>query len=182
MDSMKKKLWIIVWGVVACVASFAVFNDYWISKKKAEMYKIAENCYFINDVKYPSYSQLKYIALNELSFDEAEKIVSVCGLTKQSSSSSSVSYHGSCGNISLQIINRANSDDLIRYTYLLRTNNKEYIRMLMSEIMGENSTKETANYAEGVIDDYWWVGLNVSDDMSTIFYQRFQSKKLPSRE
>lgn len=179
----KLKKWTLLWLPVVLIAIIAILNDCRIKNKEKELYEIAENCYNIDGVKYLSYTQLKYIALNELSHDEVQRVLSIFGLTKKpSSSESTADYKGDCGNISLQILDRSNSEEFIRYTYDLHTNNKEYIRLLKSEIKKENDNIEDETSSRGIINDYWCVGFNTSDRYCpTIYFQRFQSKKLPSR-
>lgn len=180
---MKKYLsiWIVLWSVVTCFAIISILNDYWIKKKEVEMHEIATKYYVINGLNYLSYSQLKYIAVNELSFVEIEKIVTVCGFTKKASSNGSeIDFHSNSGDFSLQILDRSNSDDFIRYNYHLHTNNREYIRMLRSEIMSESDIEEREKSVTGIINDYWFVCLN-NYDIPSIVFQRFQSKKLGSR-
>ena len=116
-----------------------------------------------------------------MSFDEIEKVVAVCGFTKKPSSyGSSIHFHGSSGDISLQILDRSNSDEFIRYEYLFYTKNREYIRMLRSEIMDESDIEEREKSVTGYINDYWFACLN-DYSMPSVVFQRFQSKKLGSR-
>lgn len=169
--------WIVVWSFVGVVASIVVLNDYWIKNKKKAIDEIVETSYDINGVNYPSYSQLKYIALNELSFEEVPTILARCGMSIESSpSGGSVNYYGNCGKLHLQILDRSNSDEFIIYTYYLPSN-KEYYKMLKAEIMGENNIEEKEFSLTATIDDYWFVTL--SHDSSNLHFQRFQSKKLP---
>lgn len=169
--------WIVVWSFVGVVASIVFLNDYWIKNKKKAIDEIVETSYDINGVNYPSYSQLKYIALNELSFDEVPMILARCGMSKEPSpSGSSVNYYGSCGKLYLQILDRSNNDEFVIYSYHLPSN-KEYSKMLRTEIMGESNIEEGEFFLTATINDYWFVTL--SHDSSNLHFQRFQSKKLP---
>lgn len=171
-------IWICLLLIVAVLAVYNVVSDHNENKKNEELALLMTQSYDINGVKYPSYSQLKYIALNELSHEEVKEFMAVCGINQTEASGSSSYYKGECGRFNLHILNRSNSKSFIRYTYNFHTNNRKYLEMLKSEIMQEKNYEIDDIQTTGYIDDYWHAG--VSKDMYegvfAIFFQRSQSK------
>lgn len=172
---MKKRnvIWICLLIIVGLLAVYNVVSDNKDKNEKEELASLMSQSYDINGVKYLSYSQLKYIALNELSHEEVGKIVSMCGLTQTEISGSSSRYKGDCGDVSLQIIKR----DRTQYNFDFHPRSKEYMKMLKEEIMREEDSKvdnisPTFTNVHGYTNGYWFVQLNYhkDDDMSFSVY------------
>lgn len=173
---MKKRnvIWICLLIIVGVLAVYNVVSDNKDKNEKEELASLMSQSYDINGVKYLSYSQLKYIALNELSHEEVGKIVSMCGLTQTEISGSSSRYKGDCGDVSLQII----KGDRTQYNFDFHPRSKEYMKMLKAEIMREEESKvdnvsPTFTNVQGYTNDYWLVQLNYhkDDDMSfSVFF------------
>lgn len=173
-------IWIFLLLIVAVLAVYNVVSDNNEKKKNEELALLMTQSYDINGVKYPSYSQLKYIALNELSHEEVKEFMAVCGINQTEASGSSSYYKGDCGSFNLHI---SNGKDLIRYTYFFHTNNRKFLNMLKSEVMQENNYEIDDIQTTGYIDDYWYVGVSkdIEEGVFDIFFQRWQSKKLNSQ-
>lgn len=169
---MKKRnvIWICLLIIVGVLAVYNVVSDNKDKNEKEELASLMSQSYDINGVKYLSYSQLKYIALNELSHEEVGKIVSMCGLTQTEISGSSSRYKGDCGDVSLQII----KGDRTQYNFDFHPRSKEYMKILKAEIMREEDSKDesspTRTRVEGYTNGYWFVQLSYTfdkdDDMS----------------
>ena len=169
--SSKKRNWFVSAAILVAII-LGLFLLKGILTSKVNLSEIGE-CYEINGVKYPSYSQLRYIALNDLSHEEVGKIVSMCGLTQTEISGSSSRYKGDCGDVSLQIIKR----DRTQYNFDFHPRSKEYMKMLKEEIMREEDSKvdnisPTFTNVHGYTIGYWFVQLNYlkDDDMSFSVY------------
>lgn len=140
------------------------------------------NCYVINGVKYLSYSQMKFIAQNELTKDEIDRFVSLCEIPikiENKSTSSTSTYGNDAYNFWISILNRSNSTDFIRYYFYFNANT-EYIEKLQEEVEKEKYIKENGMLLKGYIDDYWFAELDI--EHNSIGFQRFQSKKLDLSE
>ena len=176
-------IWVCMLLIVAVFAVYLVISGQNEKKKNEELPLLMTQSYVIGGVKYPSYSQLKYIALNELSQEEVKDFMVICGINQTEANLNSSDYKGDCGRFNLQILNRSNSKNFIRYTYFFHTNNREYLKMLKSEVMQEKNNKINDSEIKGYIDDYWYVGVNkdIYEGGFTIFFQRWQSKKLNSQ-
>ncbi len=175
MVTIKKKL-MLIWLFIALIAAFIILYSLGNNKEK-EINEIAETYYNIYDVEYPSYSLLKYIALNELSYEEVANELSKCGMTiKSVFGSSETIYSGNCGEIALTILNRSNNKEYIQYLYTLQTNSKEYLRFLKADISSEKDFKGNDNLITGKINDSWRVYLVLEEPSPYIMFQRPQSK------
>ena len=179
--SSKKRNWFISAAILVAII-LGLFLLKGILTSKVNLSEIGE-CYEINGLKFPSYSQLKYIAVNELSHKEVKELMAICGINQRRANGSSSYYEGDCGDFSLQIIDRSNSKDFIIYNYFFHTNNRKYLDMLKSEVMQENNNKIDDRRIRGYIDDYWYVVVpkDIEDGGFLLFFQRFQSKKLNSQ-
>lgn len=169
-------IWICLLLIVAVLAVYNVVSDHNENKKNEELALLMTQSYDINGVKYPSYSQLKYIALNELSHEEVKEFMAVCGINQTKANGSSSYYKGDCGRFSLQILNRSNSKSFIIYTYFFHTNNRKYLDMLQSEVMQEKKYEIDDIQTTGYIDDYWYAGVSkdIYEGVFDIFFQRSQ--------
>lgn len=185
MDKKRSSiLWLCLLSVVGLLAVYNVVSDYRDKKEKREMALLMSQSYDINGVKYPSYSQLKYIALNELSHEEVKKFMAICGINQTGASGSSSEYWGDCGKFELHILDRSNSESLICYTYTFFTNNRRYLEKMTSDVMQEKKYKKNDIETTGYIDDYWYTGVSneiFEGTLFRIFFQRFQDKKLNSQ-
>ena len=141
------------------------------------------NCYVINGVKYLSYSQMKFIAQNELTKDEIDRFVSLCEIPikiEDNKSSYSTSHYGNdIYNFSIVFLNRSNSTEFIRYSFIITANN-DYIEKLQEEVEKEKYVEKGESSTTGYIDDYWFANINI--DIKNLTFQRFQSKKLDLSE
>ncbi len=166
-------IWICLLLIVAGLVVYNVISDHNEKKKNEELALFTTQSYDINGVKYPSYSQLKYIALNELSHEEVKEFLATCGInqTEASGSSSESEYRGDCGNFKLHIMN---SKGLIRYTYTFFTNNRKYLEKLKSEVIQERKYEIDDIETTGYIDDYWHVGISKDIYEGTLFHIFFQ--------
>ena len=176
-------IWICLLLIVALLVVYNVISDHNEKKKNEELALFTTQSYDINGVKYPSYSQLKYIALNELSHEEVKEFMAICGINQRETNGSSSYYNGDCGDFSLQILDRSNDKNIIRYTYFFHTNNRKYLDMLKSDVMQEKNHKIDDIQITGYIDDYWYAGVSkdIDEGVFDIFFQRWQSKKLNSQ-
>lgn len=160
--SSRKWIW-----VVSAVILIAIIIGGYLFKggftSKVNMSEIGDY-YYINGVKYPSYSHLKYIAMNELSHEDVQKVTAICGMTQTEIRDRYSEYRGDCGVFTL----RTKDGDYVEYEFDFRPNSKEYMKMLKSEIKRKENAKEeqysTLTTLEGYINDYWYVMLSYSFD------------------
>ena len=173
----RKFYWIIPWLIVGCMTIFIFLEEYNTEKTKKNIEMLVKESYNIDGIIYPSYSMLKYIATNELSHEEVQSLLSKCGYNPKKATRSTQYFQGDFGRLSIQILGRSNSNDLIRYEFMFSDYNKSYYDMIKSEVMSENNVKNQGTGLYAIIDDYWWVGVMSMNPMCIVF-QRFKSKKI----
>lgn len=166
--SSKKRNWFVSAAILVAII-LGLFLLKGILTSKVNLSEIGE-CYEINGVKYPSYSQLKYIAVNELSYKEVQEVLAICGLRPTTKEDS---YDGEFGSVSLSISDKT----FLRYTFYFHTTNRMYINTLKSEIMREEDAEESGKDVSGFINDYWRSGLDDLNDGLPVFNIFFQKSK-----
>jgi hypothetical protein len=153
-------IWICLLLIVAVLAVYNVINDHNEKKKNEELALLMTQFYDINGVKYPSYSQLKYIVMNELSHEEVKEVMAICGINQTEASGGSSKYRGECGIASLSIM----GGDYISYEFSFSPKSKKYMEMLKSDLMlEEDFDEEKTSTADngtllrysGYINDYY---------------------------
>lgn len=156
--SSKKRNWFISAAILVAII-LGLFLLKGSLTSKVNLSEIGE-CYDINGVQYPSYSQLKYIAMNELSHDEVKEVMAICGINQIEASGGLSKYRGECGIASLLIMD----GDYISYEFSISPKSKKYMEMLKSDLMlEEDFDKEKTSTADngtllrysGYINDYF---------------------------